>query len=239
MTYKDLEPSRLKLSGLAQWDPSPFLDDALWMAFKEPGSLRWTSDFDQDDLPDLAREDPDKILQLARIWDVNCLLHLAPPIIEEHLVPSCLRIFNCHKSSLVDRQIGDRRGANQLEAYLPGPSRHLPCGYHLGVLEVDPKTETVITCISDRRDFYHQLAVSHQRACSNKLWPPIPLDYLVGTKAFEEYGCGIRRRPRRLIASFEEIILLTSLEKAAPYLTLVLLRRWFSAASTRWFKGTT
>ena len=108
--YRDLEPSRLKLSGTAQWCPAPYLDDQLWMAFQEPMSLRWTSDFIQADLPDLDREDPDKILQLAKVWDINGLLHLAPPVLEESMVPSCLRVFNCLKSSLVDRQIGDRRG---------------------------------------------------------------------------------------------------------------------------------
>ena len=118
---------------------------------------------------------------------MNGLLHLAPPLLEEHLVPSCLRVFNCYKSCLVDRQIGDRRGENQLEAYLPGPSRFLPCGYHLGVLEVDPTCESVVTCISDRRDFYHQLSVSRQRAATNKLWPPIPSRFLKDTTAFEKY----------------------------------------------------
>ena len=34
--YRSLDPSRLKLSGRGQWDPSPYLSDALWMAFVEP-----------------------------------------------------------------------------------------------------------------------------------------------------------------------------------------------------------
>lgn len=140
------------------------------MAFKEPGSLCWTSHFDYDDIPDLDREDPNQILSLAKVWDVNGLLHLAPAVLEKRLIPSCLRVSNCYKSGLVDRQIGDRRGRNQTEAYLPEPSRFLPCGYHLGVLEVDPKKETVCACISDRRDFYHQIAVT----VSNRLWPPLP-----------------------------------------------------------------
>ncbi len=165
-------------------------------------SLRWTSDFNQADLPDLDREDPDKILQLAKVWDINGLLHLAPPALEESMVPSCLRVFNCLKSSLVDRQIGDRRGMNQIEAYLPGPSRFLPSGYHLGVLEVDPKKESVVTCISDRRDFYHQISVSPQRASSNKLWPPLPLEVLRGTKAHEGYmaqNYAKRKKRERLV----------------------------------------
>ena len=116
--YRDLDPSRLKLSGKAQSDPSKFLDDALWMAFKEPGALCWTSEFNHDDIPDLEREDPNQILSLAKVWDVNGLLHLAPAVLEERLIPSCLRVFNCYKSGLVDRQIGDRRGRNQTEALL-------------------------------------------------------------------------------------------------------------------------
>ena len=192
--YRDLDPSRLKLHGKAQWNPEAYLDDPLWMAFKEPLSLRWTSSFDFDDLPDLEREDPTKVLQLAKVWDINGLLHLAPPEIEDRMVPSCLRVFNCYKSEKIDRQIGDRRGMNQLEGYLPGPSRSLPCGYHLGVLEADPRKETLVACISDRRDFYHQIAVSPSRSTSNKLWPPLPLKALEGTKAYSQY---IENRPRK------------------------------------------
>ena len=181
--YRDLDPSRLKLHGKAQWDPSRFLDDALWMAFKEPGSLCWTSDFNFDDIPDLDREDPNQVLNLAKVWDVNGLLHLAPAVLEKKLVPSY------------------GRGRNQTEAYLPGPSRYLPCGYHLGVLEVDPKKETVCTCISDRRDFYHQIAVSDQRAASNRLWPPLPADQLEKTIAYAKFVAnkGSKKRAERII----------------------------------------
>ena len=101
------------------------------MAFKEPSSPRWTSTFDFSDLPDLDREDPSKVLGLAKIWDINGLLFLAPPVIEERMVPSCLRVFNCFKNETTDREIGDRRGMNQIEGYLPGPSRFLPCGYYV------------------------------------------------------------------------------------------------------------
>ena len=190
--YRDLEPSRLKLHGRAQWNPEDYLDDPLWMAFVEPFSLRWTSNFDVYDLPDLQREDPTKVLELAKVWDVNGLLRLAPPVIEDEMVPSCLRVFNCYKSATTDRQIGDRRGMNQLEGYLPGPSRSLPCGYHLSVLEADPKKETIVACISDRRDFYHQIQVSASRSHSNKLWPPLPLKDLQGTQAHAQY---INARP--------------------------------------------
>lgn len=144
---------------------------------------------------------------------MNGLLHLAPAVLEKHLVPSCLRVFNCYKSSLVDRQIGDRRGRNQTEAYLPGPSRYLPCGYHLGVLEVNPKKETVCTCISDRPDFYHQIAVSNglsaigygHHSQPTSLRRPSPMPSMSPTKV-------ARRRQR---GSSEEIGLLTSLRRTS------------------------
>ena len=184
LPYRDLDPSRLALSGKGQWDPSDYLGDTFWLPFKEPSCLLWTSDFDLTDVPDLSREDPDKVLALAKLWDVNGLLHLTRRPVKANVVPSCLRVFNCYKSEQVDRQIGDRRGRNQIEAYLPGPSRALPSGFHLGVLEVRPGSETVIACISDRRDFYHQIQVTPQRAASNVMWPPLPEESLLSTNAY-------------------------------------------------------
>ena len=37
--YRNLDADRLKLSGRANWDPSPYLHDALYLAFREPDSL--------------------------------------------------------------------------------------------------------------------------------------------------------------------------------------------------------
>ena len=115
LPYRDLDPSRLALSGKGQWDPSDYLGDTFWLPFKEPSCLLWTSDFDLTDVPDLSREDPDKVLALAKLWDVNGLLHLTRKPVKANMVPSCLRVFNCYKSEQVDRQIGDRRGRNQIE----------------------------------------------------------------------------------------------------------------------------
>ena len=126
--YRSLDPSRLKLTGTAQWSPLAYLDDDVWLPYVEPEVLRWTRAFDTTDLPDLDKEDPARTLQLAKVWDVNGLLHLSSKQIEGGMRPACMRVFNCYKSTLVDRQIGDRRGRNQIEAYLPGVSRSLPTG---------------------------------------------------------------------------------------------------------------
>ena len=113
--YRPLQPDRLKLSGKANWDPCPFLGDAFLLPYREPALLVWTKVFNWDDIPDLDREDPNRVLELAKVWDRNGLLAIRPGVIDEEIQPSCLRVFNCLKSSTHDRQIGDRRGRNQIE----------------------------------------------------------------------------------------------------------------------------
>ena len=56
--YRDLQPDRLKLYGHAQWDPSPYLSDQLWMAYVEPFSIRWAEDQRTGNAPNLTKEDP-------------------------------------------------------------------------------------------------------------------------------------------------------------------------------------
>ena len=168
--------------------------------------LLWTSQFDETDLPNLDREDPQKVLALAKIWDVNGLLHLSTTPVAPDMKPSCLRVFNCYKGPLQDRQIGDKRGRNQIEAYLPGPSRSLPSGHHLTVLEADPSSEKVVVCMSDRKDFYHQLKVTKSKAESNVLWPPLRTSDLADTKAYRDLMMrleeGKRRKPREAVGDF-------------------------------------
>ena len=94
------------------------------MPFLELKVLEWEgSRFDYRDLPNLNKEDASKVLDLARIWDSRGLLALRTTPVSNEEKPSCIRVFNAWKSSLCDRQIGDRRGRNQKEGYLPGPSR--------------------------------------------------------------------------------------------------------------------
>ena len=65
------------------------------------------------------------------------------------------------------------------------PSRHLPSGWHLACLEAVPSLQTIVVCVSDRQDYYHQLRVSPERAASNTLWPPLPAHLLHSTRAFD------------------------------------------------------
>lgn len=206
LPYRSLDPSRLKLTGCANWDPSSYLDDSLWLPFVEPSVLLWTSLFDESDLPNLDKEDPQKVLELAKIWDARGLLHLSTTQVPEEMKPACLRVFNCYKGPLQDRQIGDKRGRNQIEAYLPGPSRSLPCGHQLTVLEVNPLCEKVAVCMSDHKDFYHQLQVTQARAESNVLWPPLSTAALVHTQAYKDLVSRIekskKRGPREAVGDF-------------------------------------
>ena len=184
--YRPLQPDRLKLSGKANWDPCPFLGDAFLLPYREPALLVWTRDFNWEDIPDLNREDPDRVLELAKVWDRNGLLAIMPRVVDEDLQPACLRVFNCLKSATHDRQIGDRRGRNQIERGIPGPSRFLPVGQSLSVFEVDPSSASLAICMTDRKDFYHQMKVTKSRAYSNAMWPPLPLPCLTKTSAWSE-----------------------------------------------------
>ena len=61
--YRPLDASRLKISGKANWDPSPWLTPDLWLAFVEPRSL---SLLVQPPIPahaDCRREDPEQTLR--------------------------------------------------------------------------------------------------------------------------------------------------------------------------------
>ena len=173
--YKDLSASRLVLSGEANWDPSDFLDDSLYLAYREPQSLLRRSIPLQarGEVPDLGREDRAQVLALAKLWDSKGLLVLSPHPPPEDRPWEAVRIFNAAKNSSTDRQIGDRRGRNHCEGTIPGPSRFLPQGVHPhpGCLFLEPTTQRFSINITDRRDFYHQLRVPHSRALRNVLVP--------------------------------------------------------------------
>ena len=181
--YRSLDASRIRLSGEANWDPRPYLSDAFLMPYLEPNVLVGHSSFEEGNTPDLDREDPQEILSLAKLWDSKNLLTLRVDLVPDELKRSCLRCFNCWKDESQDRLIGDRRGRNQLELSIPGPSRYLPSGSALAVLEV-PAGSSVAICATDLKDYYHQLRVSQSRARSNAMWPPVPLSFLQSTKAY-------------------------------------------------------
>ena len=182
--YRKLDACRIKLSGEANWDPSPYLSDEFLLPFQEPDVLLTQASFDYDNVPDLSREDPDELLSLALLWDSKNLLSLRTDLVPFEMMPSCLRCFNCFKDSSQDRLIGDRRGRNQLESSTPGPSRYLPSGPSLAILEVPPSS-TVVICATDLKDYYHQLKVSERKARANAMWPPVPLSFLQSTRAYD------------------------------------------------------
>ena len=183
--YRQLDFSRIKMTGTGSWNPAGFLDDSLILPFLEPDVLCGHSTFDFDNLPNLEREDPNQVLGLALLWDSKGLLHIREDVIEPGSRQACMRCFNCYKDSGQDRLIGDRRGRNQLELSVAGPSRYLPTGPSLCVLELPPRC-TLSICAADRKDFYHQLRVPVSRARKNALWPPLPLSLLQSTRAYDD-----------------------------------------------------
>ena len=128
----------------------------------------------------------------AKIWDRNGLLSILLCRVEEWAEPSCMRCFGCYKSTSVDRLICDRRGRNQLEVGLPGPSRYLPTGASLSLIEVDASTCFLTASASDRKDYYHQLRVSQSRSNTNVMWPPLPFKCFDGTSAAAALSDGLR-----------------------------------------------
>ena len=165
--YRDLDPSRLVLHGSGKWDPCPYLDEELLMAFREPRSI--LIDVPVGPKPHI-RDSPSTVADLAKKWDDLSLLRLHEhPVASEDLV----RIFNVHKSIDQDRQIGDRRGRNSQEAKVKGPSCLLPSGIDISDILVDPTKHSVFVSITDRKDYYHQLAVTESKALYNTVGPPV------------------------------------------------------------------
>ena len=165
--YRTLDPSRLTLSGKAEWDPQEYLSDKLWMAFNEPESLRWTASVATDDVPNLSKEKYHMVKDLALLWDVNGLLYIHEPA-EEGMELS-MRFFNCYKNKETDRMAG------------------LPTGQALLDLECRLPDQRISICASDRKDFYHQLRVHPKRAITNKLFPLLDITDLNGTQAFQKW----------------------------------------------------
>ncbi len=179
--YRDLDPERLVLHGKGSWDPCPYLGDELKMAFREPASL--LVDIPPGPHPKI-RDSPDTVASLAGLWDEQGLLflHQQPVFVEEQV-----RIFNAYKSPIVDRQIGDRRGRNSVEARILGPSSLLPAGVDLQDIYIDPSSQSIFLSITDRKDYYHQLKITESKALSNSIGPPVPIASIVKTKAYQNF----------------------------------------------------
>ena len=179
--YRDLDPSRLVLHGTGTWDATSFLSDDLVMAYREPRVL--LSGIDAGVRPAI-RDAVATVGELAKRWDKNGLLLVH----DEPVNPdSFVKIFNCFKSAALDRQIGDRRGQNSLESRLEGPSRDLPSGSDMQDIVANPKTHKLCLSVTDRRDFYHQLAATRSRAISNTVGPGVPWSMVAETKGYENF----------------------------------------------------
>ena len=111
------------------------------------------------------------MLALCRLWDSKGLLRLIPCSLAPPQLACCVRVFNNYKNCLADRQIGDRRGANQLEGKIPGPSRGLPSATSLLQLYVAKHHERQCGSITDRRDFYHQFHTTWEKSSLNCIYP--------------------------------------------------------------------
>ena len=182
--YRKLDAGRLKLSGAANWDLADHLDSVLWLPFQEPLILQHGHDVSWDG-PALSHESPEENLKLLKVWDMRGLLALFD---SSHPSGHACRVFNNHKNTDCDRQIGDRRWFNGAERHPTGPSAFLPAGSFMTSLHCT-RDCTLVGCSSDRRDFYHQAKVSRERAFTNLMpfgFPPEEFSGSSALKALEE-----------------------------------------------------
>jgi len=191
--FRDLDADRLKISGTGKWPLASYLDSVLYLPYVEPKFLLHGEDISEMPVPVFVNDKRHEYLKLARRWDDLGLLKLVEgPTTEGQFT----KVFNTFKSQQHDRQIGDRRIANAKERHLVGPSGRLPNGPLLLNMYCPPGC-TLRGSITDRRDFYHQAAVTPSRAQSNATPFSFDLEELSGFRALqiweEEQGMTLRR----------------------------------------------
>lgn len=195
--FRALDSDRLRITGKGSWDATSFLSDGLAMAYRYPDVLlvdRLPSKSEYPSFHDPASE----VLRLAKLWDSRGLLFLHRVDLESSVPHEAVRVFNAYKDGLCDRQIGDRRGRNSVEARVTGPSSSLPAGSDLADLVVKVGHERLSVNITDRSDFYHQFWCSDNRKMSNSVFPSLPLAELQSCAAFEKLGRKHRKKSDRL-----------------------------------------
>ena len=181
--YRDLDAARLSIHGRGAWDITDFLGDELVMVYRDPRVIQLRRE--PSNCP-VIRDKPEEVFKLAKLWDSHGLLVAHFDQSFEHRRGELVRVFNALKNPTCDRQIGDRRGRNSIEARVVGPSRWLPAGPDLQDLVIDPFTQTLSICATDRRDFYHQLWVTRSRALCNTVGPGLPTEWLEETQVWPQ-----------------------------------------------------
>ena len=135
-------------------------------------------------------------LWLKKRWGELGLLQLSR--VQEDRERNTVRIFNAYKSAEADRQIGDRRIPNAAERHLPGRSQYLPQGQALVSLHLRRFKDKALAYVSGRKDFYHQLQVTPERAASNLLPFDFPGRLFANSNAAAAFDIGVLSGPREI-----------------------------------------
>ena len=182
--YRNLDVSRLKISGDGSWPLDSFLDGVLWLPYVEPRVLHHHLDMQHMSFPSFAAESREEYLALTKKWDELGLLRLHLP---EDGEEGLARIFNTYKSREWDRQIGDRRKANSMERSISGPSSNLPPGPSLLSIFCLRGSHSLRGSVTDRRDFYHQALVTPEKSRWNGIPFVFDQEELGGLTALGEF----------------------------------------------------
>ena len=191
--YRSLDSSRLKITGTGSWDATTFLSDELAVAYRYPNALLLDRVPKEDEYPQFA-DDPAEVGKLARLWDSRGLLFLHRVDLVTHAPYEAVRVFNNYKNVSCDRQIGDRRGRNAVEARVLGPSLQLPAATDFVDLFVPVPSYRLSINITDRSDFYHQFHVSENRALANTVFPPLRKEEVISTNALAAHALARSRK---------------------------------------------
>ena len=195
--FSNLNADRLKITGQGQWNAVDYMSPEFQMSFLEPQILELDKPIYTRGMPNLSTESAEEVRKLFLKWDDLGLLVLHPMSTVHPGPEQKVKIFNAYKSDLCDRQIGDRRLKNAQEGRISGPSKDLPCGPLITRLFV-PEGHGLRVCITDRSDYYHQMAVSFERSRGNLVWPPMKLKDFSGTRALQEFETRQLQKIRRI-----------------------------------------
>ena len=197
--YRPLDAGRIRVSGTGNWACEEFLSDLLYLPFMEPRVNAFDIVPPPDAYPDVKDNDADEVFELCKVWDAKGLLCLIPGDLgpAPHELHLHTRVFGNYKNKDADRQIGDRRGRNFTEGRLfPGPSSEIPNATSLLQIEVQRYKQVLVGAAADRKDFYHQFAVSYERASTNTMFPAFALGRFKGMRAYEQFALDFARKQK-------------------------------------------